>query len=90
MQLAEQIIVVESSVVSAGEEVKHIKLTVGDTPGAIFYLSLEQARSLAKSLVEQVHRLEVANSMHKTKLQPVYSVQYEVNYAMVRNAHRPA
>ena len=48
MQLAEQIIVVESSVVSAGEEVKHIKLTVGDTPGAIFYLSLEQARSLAK------------------------------------------
>lgn len=87
MQLAEQIIVVESSVVSAGEEVKHIKLTVGDTPGAIFYLSLEQARSLAKSLVEQVHRLEVANSMHKTKPQ-TRTAQIGRQRTMVLNAAR--
>ena len=69
MQLAEQIIVVESSVTSESETAAHIKLIVGDTPDGIFQLSLTQARSLAMSLVEQVHRLEVANSMRETKLQ---------------------
>lgn len=69
MQLTEQIIVVESSVASGGETSEHIKLIVVDAPDVIFHLSLRQARSLAMSLVEQVHRLEVANSMRKTKPQ---------------------
>lgn len=69
MQLAEQILIVESSVTSGHEATEHIKLIVGDTPEVIFNLSLKQARSLAMSLVEQVHRLEVANSMRKTNLQ---------------------
>lgn len=86
MQLAEQIIVVESSVTSAGEEAEHIKLIVGDTPGVIFHLSLRQARSLAMSLVEQVHRLEVANSMRNTKLQQTRSAQIGAKRTMVLNA----
>lgn len=69
MQLTEQIIVVESSVASGGETAEHIKLIVVDAPDVIFHLSLRQARSLAMSLVEQVHRLEVANSMRHTKPQ---------------------
>lgn len=69
MQLAEQIIVVESSVTNGCEATEHIKLVVGNTSDLIFHLSLTQARSLAMSLVEQVHRLEVANSMRKAKPQ---------------------
>lgn len=90
MQFAKQVIVVESSAFSAGEEVEHIKLIVGDTSGVIFNLSLGQARSLAKSLVQQVHRLEVANSMRKTKLQPTRTVQSAMKRTMVLNARRPA
>lgn len=90
MQLAEASIVVEGSVISAGKEVDHIKLIAGDTSGVIFHLSLEQARSLAKSLVLHVHRLEVANSMRKTKLQQTCSVQCGVKNTMVLNAHLPA
>lgn len=90
MQLAEESIVVESSVICAEEEVKHIKLIVGDTSGVIFHLSLEQARTLAKSLVQQVHQLEVANSMRKTKLQQTRSVHSAVKGTMVLNAHRTA
>lgn len=69
MQLAEQTIVVESCVAGGSETAEHIKLFVGDKPDVIFHLSLRQARSLAISLVEQVHRLEVANSMRNTKPQ---------------------
>lgn len=69
MQLAEQTIVVESSFAGGSETAEYIKLIVGDKPDVIFHLSLRQARSLAMSLVEQVHRLEVANSMRKTKPQ---------------------
>ena len=69
MQFVEQTIVVESNVTNGNETAEHIKLIVGDTPDVIFHLSLRQARSLAMSLVEQVHRLEVANSMRKAKSQ---------------------
>ena len=69
MQLAEQTIVVESCVAGGSATAEHIKLFVGDKPDVIFHLSLRQARSLAISLVEQVHRLEVANSMRNTKPQ---------------------
>jgi len=89
MQFTKQIIVVESSAFNAGEEVEHIKLIVGDTSGVIFHLSLGQARSLAKSLVEQVHRLEVANSMRKAKLEQSYSLSNGVKSVMVLSAHRP-
>ena len=89
MQLAEKNVVVESSIICAGE-VEHIKLIVDDTSGVIFYLSLEQARSLAKSLVQQVHRLEVTNSMRKTKLQQTPTVQRAIKRAIMLNTHRTA
>lgn len=75
MEFAEQIIVVESSAIHAGAEVEHIKLIVGGSSGVMFNLSLSQARSLAKSLVQQVHRLEVAGSMRRTKLQQTGAIQ---------------
>lgn len=75
MPLAEQIIAVESSVASGGETAEHIKLIVSDTPDVIIHLSLGQARSLAISLVEQVHRLEVANNMRNTKLKQTRATQ---------------
>lgn len=85
MQLAKQIIVVESSVTS-GEIAEHIKLIVSDTPDVIIHLSLGQARSLAISLVEQVHRLEVANNMRNTKLKQTRAAQIGAKITMVLNA----
>lgn len=89
MQLAKQIIVVESSVTS-GEIAEHIKLIVSDTPDVIIHLSLGQARSLAISLVEQVHRLEVANNMRNTKLKQTRAAQIAGKGTMVLNAPRAA
>lgn len=84
MQLAEKIIVVESSAIAAGEESSHIELIAGEPPAVIFHLGLEQARSLAISLVEKVHRLEVANSMRKAKQKPARSAQDEMKGAIGR------
>jgi len=67
MSLSENTIVVESIAITSANEAEQIKLTVGDIPGATFHLSLAQARSLAMSLVEQAHRLEVALNMRKAK-----------------------
>lgn len=67
MQLAEKSIHIDTTCSSAGEEGEHIKLIVGDKQYAIFHLSLAQARSLATTLIQQVHRAEVQSSMRKTK-----------------------
>ena len=67
MQLAEKSIYIDTTFSSGGEEGEHIKLIVGDKPNAIFHLSLAQARSLATTLIQQVHRAEVKSSMRKTK-----------------------
>lgn len=91
MQLAGKNIVVESSGRSVdSEKIEHIKLVVDDKPGMIFHLSLKQARSLAMSLVEQVHRLEVANSMHQAKQQQSCSVQFSVKTQSPRAPKRLA
>lgn len=88
MQHAEPSIVIESSAANAGEAAQHIKVIVGDAPGVIFYLSLRQARSLAISLVEQAHRLEVTNSMRTTKLQPTRTTQIGGQRTMVPSSPR--
>ena len=67
MQLAEKSIYIDTAFSGAGEEGEHIKLIVGDKQNAIFHLSLAQARSLATTLIQQVHRAEVTSSMRKTK-----------------------
>lgn len=67
MQLAEKSIYIDTTCSNGGEEGEHIKLIVGDKQNAIFHLSLAQARSLATTLIQQVHRAEVISSMRKTK-----------------------
>ena len=67
MQLVEKSIYIDTAFSSGGEEGEHIKLIVGDKQNAIFHLSLAQARSLATTLIQQVHRAEVKSSMRKTK-----------------------
>ncbi len=67
MQLAEKYVLVRTTFGSTGEEGEHIKLSVGGDPSAVFSLSLAQARSLATTLIQQVHRAEVISSMRKTK-----------------------
>ena len=62
MQLAEKSIYLDTTCSSGGEEGEHIKLIVGDKQNAIFHLSLAQARSLATTLIQQVHRAEVKTS----------------------------
>lgn len=86
MQHTDQNILVESIVIGAGETAKHIKLIVSDTHEVIFHLSLRQARSLAMSLVEQVHRLEVVNSMRNTKQQQTHTANIVGQRTTVRNA----
>ena len=63
MQLAEKGIYIDTAFSGGGEEGEHIKLIVGDKPNAIFHLSLAQARALATTLIQQVHRAEVTSSM---------------------------
>lgn len=89
MQRIEQNIIVESCVVSAGDSAQHIKLIVGDSPEVSCQLSLSQARWLAMSLVEQVHRLEVANSMRETNPQTRVA-RIGRQSAMLLNASRTA
>lgn len=67
MQLGEKCIYIDTAFGSAGADGEHIKLIVGDQPNAVFHLSLAQARSLATTLIQQVHRAEVVSSMRKTK-----------------------
>ena len=62
MQLIDKTIRVANN---AGEEGEHIRLIVGDQQNAVFRLSLQQARSLATTLIQQVHRAEVRSSMRK-------------------------
>ena len=84
MRLAQKHVIVEGSVINDMEEGNHVKLIVGDAPSVIFNLSLEQARSLAISLVEQVHRLEVANSMRRTELSYTRLAQSNVKTSGVK------
>ena len=69
MQLVGKTINIDTTFSSTGEEGEHIKLIVGDQQNAVFHLSLQQARSLATTLIQQVHRAEVTSSMKKTKLE---------------------
>lgn len=67
MQLVGKTISIDTIFSSAGEEGEHIKLIVGDKQNAVFHLGLQQARSLATTLIQQVHRAEVKSRMKKTK-----------------------
>ena len=67
MQLLDTTINIDTAFGSAGEEGEHIKLIVGDQQNAVFHLSLQQARSLATTLIQQVHRAEVKSSMKKNR-----------------------
>ena len=67
MQLVDTTINIDTTFSSAGEEGEHIKLIVGDQQNAVFHLSLQQARSLATTLIQYVHRAEVKSSMKKTR-----------------------
>ena len=67
MQLLDTSINIDTTFSSNGEEGEHIKLVVGDQQNAVFHLSLQQARSLATTLIQHVHRAEVKSSMKKIK-----------------------
>lgn len=55
---------------SPAGEAEHIKLVVGGMQDAILHLSLPQARSLATTLIQHVHRAEVISSMKNPRQKP--------------------
>lgn len=90
MKLAESVIVVQSSAAGESESTQHIKLIACEIPELVFHLSLGQARSLAMSLVEQVHRLEVANSMRHAKPHQTHTSTLGSSRPLVLDASRAA
>ena len=58
-----------------GEEGELIKLVVGDAQNAIFCLSLQQARTLATALIQQVHHAEVRNSVKNARQKSTQSAK---------------
>ena len=67
MRIADKTISVDRTFSSTREEGEHITLIVGDKQNVFFHLSLQQARSLATTLIQQVHRAEVRTSMRNSK-----------------------
>ena len=76
MKIEAESIVIDSSTGIPGD--KHIKLVMGENANEVLRLSPEQARSLAKSLIQQVHRLEVASSMRQTQSEQTRAVHFGV------------